>query len=158
MTLSLISTLYTSLHAKSSSACNVFTSCCLVTALNNGDSSASVVTPYSLVNTPQLNSLAELNSLIAPTVLVITSRHEPIENAVLLLSRGHSFSWKVFTEPLPRNGRCLFALSCGDCIATAVHAALYLVLSIFTCEPTFVLVQNQASLIFLWYLCFRLIN
>jgi hypothetical protein len=42
--LSLISTLYKSLHAKSPSACSVFTSRCLVTDLNSGDSSASVIT------------------------------------------------------------------------------------------------------------------
>jgi hypothetical protein len=42
--LSLISTLYKSLHAKSSSACSVFTSRFLVTALNSGDSPASVLT------------------------------------------------------------------------------------------------------------------
>jgi hypothetical protein len=39
----LISTLYKSLHAKSSPACSVFTSRCLVTALNSGDSSASAL-------------------------------------------------------------------------------------------------------------------
>jgi hypothetical protein len=42
--LSLISTLYKSLHAKSSPACSVFTSRWLVTALNNVDSSASILT------------------------------------------------------------------------------------------------------------------
>jgi hypothetical protein len=42
--LSLISTLYKSLHAKSSPACSGYTSRCLVTALNNGDCSASVLT------------------------------------------------------------------------------------------------------------------
>jgi hypothetical protein len=41
--LSLISTLYKSLHAKSFPACSVFTSRCLVTALNSGDSSVSVL-------------------------------------------------------------------------------------------------------------------
>jgi hypothetical protein len=39
----LISTLYKSLHAKSFTACNVFTSRCLVTALIFGDSSVSVL-------------------------------------------------------------------------------------------------------------------
>jgi hypothetical protein len=42
-TLSLVSTLYKSLHAKFSPACSVFTSRCLVTALSNGESSASVL-------------------------------------------------------------------------------------------------------------------
>jgi hypothetical protein len=42
--LSLISTLYISLHTKSCPACSAFTSCCLVTALNNGDTSACVLT------------------------------------------------------------------------------------------------------------------
>jgi hypothetical protein len=37
------STLYKLLHAKSSPACSVFTSRCLVIALNNEDSSASVL-------------------------------------------------------------------------------------------------------------------
>jgi hypothetical protein len=45
ITLSLITTLYKSLHAKSSPVCSVFTSRYLVTNLNNGDSSASVATP-----------------------------------------------------------------------------------------------------------------
>jgi hypothetical protein len=44
---SLISTLYKSLHTKSSPVCSVFTSRCLVTNLNNGDSSASVVIPLT---------------------------------------------------------------------------------------------------------------
>jgi hypothetical protein len=44
-TLSLIYTLYKSLHANCSPACSVFTSRCLVTAPSNGDSSASVLTP-----------------------------------------------------------------------------------------------------------------
>jgi hypothetical protein len=48
ITLSLISTLYKSLHAESSPACSVFTSRCLVTAPNNGGSSASV--PTSLLS------------------------------------------------------------------------------------------------------------
>jgi hypothetical protein len=43
-TLSLIFTLYKSLHAKSAAACNVFTSRCLVTTHNFGDSSDSVLT------------------------------------------------------------------------------------------------------------------
>jgi hypothetical protein len=43
--LSLIYSLFKSRHAKSSPVLNVFTSRCLVTNLNNGDSSASVVTP-----------------------------------------------------------------------------------------------------------------
>jgi hypothetical protein len=42
--LSLISTPYKSLHAKSSPACSVFTNRCLVTALNNRNSSTSVLT------------------------------------------------------------------------------------------------------------------
>jgi hypothetical protein len=40
----LISTIHKSLHDKSSLTCSVFTSRCLVTVLNNGDSSASVLT------------------------------------------------------------------------------------------------------------------
>jgi hypothetical protein len=40
----LIFTFYKSLHAKISPACSVFTSRCLVTVLNNGDFSASVLT------------------------------------------------------------------------------------------------------------------
>jgi hypothetical protein len=40
----LIFTLYKSLHGKSSRACSVFTSRCLVTALSNEDSSASALT------------------------------------------------------------------------------------------------------------------
>jgi hypothetical protein len=43
--LSLISTLYKSLHAKSHPACSAFTSRCLVTNINNRDSSTSVLTP-----------------------------------------------------------------------------------------------------------------
>jgi hypothetical protein len=41
--LSLISTVYRILRVKSSPSCSFFTSRCLVTALNNGDSSASVL-------------------------------------------------------------------------------------------------------------------
>jgi hypothetical protein len=44
-TLSLIYALHKSLHAKSSPACSVFASRCLVTTPNNEDSSASVVKP-----------------------------------------------------------------------------------------------------------------
>jgi hypothetical protein len=43
--LSPISTLHKLLDAKSSPDCSVFTTRCLVSDLNNGDSSASVVTP-----------------------------------------------------------------------------------------------------------------
>jgi hypothetical protein len=43
---------YKSLHAKSSPACSVFTSRCLVTALNNGDSSVSVLTSLQSVEYP----------------------------------------------------------------------------------------------------------
>jgi hypothetical protein len=45
--LSLIYKIYKSLHAKPSKACSVLTNHCLVTALNNGDSSASVLTLLS---------------------------------------------------------------------------------------------------------------
>jgi hypothetical protein len=71
---SLIYTLNKSLHAKSTPDCSVFTSRCLVTALNNGNSSASVFTSllsdkYSTIHwtvnrtiTPsRLTSLVELN-------------------------------------------------------------------------------------------------
>jgi hypothetical protein len=43
--LSLMYALYKSLHAKSSPACSILTRRCMVTIINNGDSSASVVTP-----------------------------------------------------------------------------------------------------------------
>jgi hypothetical protein len=90
-TISLISTLYKSLHAKSFPACSVVTSRCLVTAFNNGDSSASVLTSllsgkyptlncqlkYSAISSqPSLQDSTD-NRLIAPAVLVITSRHGP---------------------------------------------------------------------------------
>jgi hypothetical protein len=42
--LSLVYTFDKSLHAKSTPDCSLFTSRCLVTALNNGNSSASVFT------------------------------------------------------------------------------------------------------------------
>jgi hypothetical protein len=59
---SLISTLYRSQHAKSSPDCSVFTSCCLVTDLSYGDSSASVLTSllsgeYYAAEAPSLLSL-----------------------------------------------------------------------------------------------------
>jgi hypothetical protein len=68
--LSLISVLYQSLHAKSSPGYSVFISRCLVTALNNGDSSASVLTSLLSGEYPTTElqrhlfsaSLVELNS------------------------------------------------------------------------------------------------
>jgi hypothetical protein len=67
-TLSLIYTVYKSLHAESSPACS-FTNHCLVTNLNNRDSSASVVRPLPAVqhsitepSTKFPASLAELKS------------------------------------------------------------------------------------------------
>jgi hypothetical protein len=90
ITLSLISTLYKSLHTKSSPACSVFTIRCLVRDLNNGDSSASVLTsllsseyPTTEVSTEISHhlfsaSLAKLNSqlTVTPTVFLITPLHE----------------------------------------------------------------------------------
>jgi hypothetical protein len=73
-TLSLTSILYKLLHAKSSPAYSVFTSRCLVTALNNGDFSVSVLTSLRSGEYPTIElldeiyrhpfsaSLAELNS------------------------------------------------------------------------------------------------
>jgi hypothetical protein len=60
----LISTIHKSLHAKSSPAFCVFTSRCLVTASNNGDSSVSVLTSLLSGEYPT----AEL-STIAPSLL-----------------------------------------------------------------------------------------
>jgi hypothetical protein len=66
--LSLISTLYQSLHAKSSPACSVFTSRCLVTALNNGDSSASVLTSllFGEYQTTELSTVIQRHLFSAP--------------------------------------------------------------------------------------------
>jgi hypothetical protein len=82
---SLISTLYKSLHAKFSPACSVFTSRFPVTDLNSGDSTASELTSLLSGEHPIAElwrhlfsaSLEELKWLIAPTVLVATSRHGP---------------------------------------------------------------------------------
>jgi hypothetical protein len=83
-TLWLISTLHKSLHAKYSSACSVFTSRCLVTALNSGDSSASVLSSslssdwtVNWIIAPPLLNLPWRTQLIALTVLVIISLHGP---------------------------------------------------------------------------------
>jgi hypothetical protein len=168
-------------RAQAKSSQSVFTSRFLVTDLNNGDSSASVVTPlpvdyqstsffycekkckykkkrprqcpsgplqHILINilfyysglpaiTPQLvillnhplfsASLEELNStteIIAPTVLVITSRHGPHSK------HRSSIVACVFVAA----GTCLpshcpetlfFGPSSGRCVATAVHATIY---------------------------------
>jgi hypothetical protein len=82
-------------------ACCVFTSRYLVTASNSVHFSAS--RPQVLSPQPPMQNSTEL---IAPSVLVITSRHRshrkhPVSTVTLLL-RAYSF-----TEPLPRNGRCL---------------------------------------------------
>jgi hypothetical protein len=87
-TLSLIYTLYKSLHAKSSPACSVFISRCLVTTLNNGDSSSSVLMSllsgeYPTNELPimarSLHSLPCRNQLstdwFAPVVFLITLLH-----------------------------------------------------------------------------------
>jgi hypothetical protein len=58
-TLSLIK-LYKSLHAASSPACSVLTSRCLVTASNNGDSSASVLASLLSVEYPTIEISTEL--------------------------------------------------------------------------------------------------
>jgi hypothetical protein len=58
--LSLISTPYKSLHTKSSPPCSVFTSRCLVTALNNGDSSASVLMSSLSIEYPTAEVSTEL--------------------------------------------------------------------------------------------------
>jgi hypothetical protein len=58
--LSLIYTLYKSLPAKSSPACSVFNSRCLVTALDNGDSSASVFTSFLSGEYPVTDQSSEL--------------------------------------------------------------------------------------------------
>jgi hypothetical protein len=57
--LSLISTLHKSIHAKSFSACTIFSSRCLVTALNNGDST-SLLTSLLSCRYPTIELSTEL--------------------------------------------------------------------------------------------------
>jgi hypothetical protein len=71
---------------------------------------------------PRLHTDSQLNSLLQQSSLYLGTYH--IESTVPLLLRAYSLRGNVFAEPLPRNGRCLFALSRGLCIATAVHAAV----------------------------------
>jgi hypothetical protein len=138
-TLLLISTLYKSLHAKSSPACNVFTRRCLVTAFNNADSSASVLMSLLSGEYPatelQCNlfsaSLAEINSELSgsPQLSSLQPLHtDRVENTV---PNTNSIIPCVFVAAgtcLPN--RCLetgcitqwfIRLPRSHCIATAVH-------------------------------------
>jgi hypothetical protein len=106
----------TTAHAKSFPARSVFTSSCLVTASNNGYSSASwlksSVNGGSLPTVPFLQGLPYRTDLVAQIVFLITPRHG--------LSRKHRFQQylcccmsirccgNVFTGPLSGNSstRC----------------------------------------------------
>jgi hypothetical protein len=119
----------TTAHAKPQSFI-LFPSRCLVTALNNGDSSASVLTPLPF-------GLLLTTELIAPAVLVITSRHGPHrKHPVLLLLLSCPLPQNVFTEPLPRNGHyadhrnhrfsIAALLCCGRYLATGLYATIFM--------------------------------
>jgi hypothetical protein len=112
-------TLYiTRAPVKSFPACTVFTRSCLVTASNNGYSSASVLKSAlscgSLATASFPHRLPYRTDLVAPTVFLITPLHGPSRKHRLqqylcccmrIRSRG-----TVFTGPVPRNESCFRAV------------------------------------------------
>jgi hypothetical protein len=98
-------------HAKSSQS--ALTSCFLVTDLNNGDSSASVLTllPAGYHSTAELST-----ELIAPTVVVVTSRHRPQRTQFFYRCMHIRCHGNVFTEPLPFISSSVYIVACwSDC-------------------------------------------
>jgi hypothetical protein len=104
-------------HSKPSPACCVFIRRSLVTAPNSGDSSVSRLQVLS--SQPPMRNRTN----VVPC-LYVTSRHRPhrkhpVSNRkyCCLHIRCHG---NVFTEPLPRNCRCLRS----HCSATGLYAAI----------------------------------
>jgi hypothetical protein len=108
----------TTAHAKYFPARSVFTSSCLVTASNNGYSSASAL--WSYLNGDYLpaasfpHRLPYTTDSVVPTVFIITPLHGPSRKhrfqqhlycCMLIRRRGN-----VSTEPLPRNKCCFRAV------------------------------------------------
>jgi hypothetical protein len=93
-TLSLISAFYKSLHAKFSPAFNVFTSRCLVTALNNGEFSTSVLASLLPDEYPTTSSLLKSKSKLlydrrfAANLFILAS-------SSLRLTKRDFFNWTL---------------------------------------------------------------
>jgi hypothetical protein len=64
------------------------------------------------------------NWLSILTVLVITSRHDHIENAILLLLRAYSLLREHVYWAVAQKWPLFIHLSHGHCIKTAVHATI----------------------------------
>jgi hypothetical protein len=110
--LSLVSTFYKSLHAKSFSVCNVSNNCCLAKTSNNGESSASrphVVTLRRMSRNWTLSAglRSSLYSLGADPTENTASN---IPSFVVMGACLRSDIVDGFTEPLPRNA-CSFPRS-----------------------------------------------
>jgi hypothetical protein len=144
--LSLIYTLYKSLHAKYSPACSAF-SRCLVTALNNGDSSASVLTPllfgeyqanwtFNWTVAPSLLSLPCRTQLstdwVAPIIFLVTPLHGPDKKNTVSNSNSIVACVLVAAETSLQihclETGCITLLFIRlfrlHCIATSVHATM----------------------------------
>jgi hypothetical protein len=147
--LSLISTLYKSLHPKFSPAYSVSSSLSLTTASNSGYSSASLA-QLLLSQPPMQNSLychlfsafltepdwtasprpTRLPQLCPLYSLARTTPKTPFFYCCLRIL----FSLNVFTEPLLRNGRlfiplfhsnsCICCLFLGLCLATSLYVTI----------------------------------
>jgi hypothetical protein len=99
--LSLISTLQKSLHTKSSPACSVFSSRRLVTALNNGDSSASLLTSLlsSIYPTTELSTELQRN-LFSAYLAELNSQLTGSESELLYDWRFTANQFALATSPL----------------------------------------------------------
>jgi hypothetical protein len=121
-TLSLISTLYKSLHAKSSPACSVFTSRSLATASNSGNSSTSCSQVRSLLSLSYRTKL--LTDWISPTFLHGPSiKHCSSIVACVFVAAGTCMPIRCletsFITPL------FIRLSLSHSIATATHTTVF---------------------------------
>jgi hypothetical protein len=124
--LSLISTLYESLHAKSSTACCVFTSRSLATASNSGYSSTSRAQVRSLLSLTYRTQL--LTDWLAPIVFVTSplhrlSRKHPSIVACVFIAAGTCLPIRCLETSYITS--LFIRLSRGHCIATAVHATVF---------------------------------
>jgi hypothetical protein len=111
---------------------SALTSHFLVTDLNSGDSSASMVTIacwLTLTTEHHLFSAsrAEINwthSSNCPSCNI--SARTTYKTLFFYCCLHIHFHEKMFTKPLPRNYHCLFTLLHGRCIETSVRATLFL--------------------------------
>jgi hypothetical protein len=113
----LIYTLYKSLHAKSSPDCIVFTSRSLAMASNSGESSASCAQVHSSQPSVQNSLLTDYSKRNYSTISSQPPLQSPscTDRAENTVSNSNSCCVRIrcrrnmFTDPLPRNGLCLYA-------------------------------------------------